>query len=62
MTTIPDYKLEPPTAPKYPSCPICGTELYDYIVLDAYGDAVGCSECTKTKDPWEYQEMLADED
>ena len=62
MTTVPDYRLEPPPAPKYPSCPICGTEMYDYLIEDAYGDIVGCSECTRTYTAEEYMEVLADEE
>ena len=60
--TIPDYRLEPPPAPNYPACPMCGTELYDYVFVDVYGDVVGCSECVHSKDPWEYAEMMANED
>lgn len=54
--TVSDYRLEPPNPPAYPSCPICGSELYDYIVEDAYGDVVGCSECVKHKTAEEYME------
>lgn len=62
MTTVLDYKLDPPKANTLPPCPMCGAELYGYIFIDIYGDAVGCTECIKTKDPWEYVEMLADEE
>ena len=62
MMTIPDYRLEPPPAPKYPSCPFCGTDMYDFVFVDVSGDVVGCSECVHTKDPWEYAEMMANED
>jgi len=62
MTTVPDYNLEPPTPHKYPSCPMCGTELYDYVVMDCCGDIVGCSECTKTLDVYEYEAVLVDEE
>ena len=54
---IPDYKLEPPEAPKYLSCPICGTDLYDYIIQDENGDTVGCSECTTCLTADEYMEI-----
>lgn len=45
--TVPDYRLDPPTPVDYPDCPLCGTSLYDYLVVDICGDVVGCSECTK---------------
>lgn len=61
MTTIPDYKLDPPKSNMLPPCPMCGAELYGYIFIDIYGDPVGCTECVRTKDPWEYVEMLSDE-
>ena len=62
MMYVPDYNLEPPPPPKYPTCPMCGTELYDYLVEDVTGDIVGCSECTKTYTAEEYMEVLADEE
>ena len=58
MTTIPDYRLDPPKAESIPPCPICGAELYGYLFLDVFNDVVGCTECIRTKDPWEYVEML----
>ena len=51
-----DQHLEPPKMRPYLSCPICGSELYDYVVEDAYGDIVGCSECVKHLDADEYLE------
>ena len=60
MTTIPDYNLEPPPPMKYLSCPMCGADLYDYIVLDIDGSAVGCSACTKCISPEEYVEHEED--
>jgi len=53
---IPDYNLEPPEAPKYASCPICGSDLYDYLIEDMSGDIVGCSECTTCLTADEYME------
>ena len=62
MTTVPDYNLEPPPAHKYPCCPMCGTELYDYVIMDIAGEIVGCSECTRTLDCYEYEAVLIDEE
>ena len=62
MTTVPDYRLDPPRETcTIPPCPKCGAELYGYLFLDIDGDIAGCTECVRTKDPWEYMEMLADE-
>lgn len=61
MTTVPDYRLDPPKRPGYPTCPWCGTSMYDWLVEDVCGDIVGCSECTKTISAEEYLEVL-DED
>lgn len=54
--TIPDYRLDPPSPPRYLPCPFCGTELYDYIVEDICGDVVGCSECIRQLSAEEYLE------
>ncbi len=62
MGNIPDYLLDPPEPMECPSCPVCGTEMYDYVYIDIDGEVVGCSECVRSKDPWEYLEMLEDED
>lgn len=62
MRNIPDYRLEPPESIECPPCPVCGSLLYDYVCVDVSGDVVGCSECVKTKDPWEYLEILEDDD
>lgn len=53
---VADYRLEPPKMRPYPCCPMCGTELYDYVIEDAYGDIVGCSECTRQLSAEEYLE------
>ena len=62
MTTIPDYRLDEPRRPGYPTCPMCGTSMYDWLVEDVCGDVVGCSECTKTISAEEYLEVVSDED
>lgn len=63
MNTIPDYRLDPPSKTcAVPPCPKCGAELYGYLFIDMDGDIMGCTECVRTKDPWEYVEMLADEE
>ena len=58
MTTIPDYRLEPPPAPKLPSCPVCGNDNYDYVIEDISGDIIGCSECVRCYTVYEYAEKL----
>ena len=37
------------------ACPVCGQEC-ETIVLDVYGDAVGCMECIKTVDAYLWRE------
>lgn len=37
-----------------PKCPICGEETDTYYV-DMAGDVVGCDNCVKAKDAWDYQ-------
>lgn len=59
---IPDYKLDPPKMVMYPTCPMCGTTMYDYLVEDICGDVIGCSECTKAISAEEYMEVMADDD
>ena len=62
MTTVPDYKLDPPVVlHTVPPCPVCGAELYAYLYEDTHGDIAGCTECVKIKDPWEYAEGLHEE-
>lgn len=58
----PDYRLEPPDPPKYLCCPACGSEMYDYVIADMDGEIVGCSECTRQYDPYEYLEKGGDDD
>ena len=60
MTTIPDYRLEPPKLRKpIPTCPMCGESLYDYLIEDVTGDIVGCSECTRFLTAEEYLDLEA---
>jgi transposase len=49
-----DYPAPPPEPPA-PTCPVCGQEC-ETIVLDVYGDAVGCMECIKTVDAYLWRE------
>ena len=59
MTTIPDYRLDPPTSGyAAPPCPVCGAELYAYLYQDIHGEIAGCTECVQIVDPWEYMEEL----
>lgn len=55
-SALKDHNLEPPPPPKYISCPACGSEMYDYLVIDIDNDVVGCSECTKEVTADEYLE------
>ena len=58
--TIPDYRLDPPEPMKVVECPYCGTSLFDYLVEDAFGAIVGCSECTRQLTAEEYLEEEED--
>ena len=58
--TIPDYRIEPPSPKKhYPTCPMCGTSLYDFLIEDITGDVVGCTECTRYVTAEEYLDLEA---
>ena len=49
---------EPPINPPEPTppiCPICGAET-DTFKKDYYGDIIGCDECVKDVDAWDYVE------
>ena len=52
--SIYDYP-EPPLEPDFPRCPICGEET-DTFYRDADGDIVGCDNCVKAIDAWDYVE------
>lgn len=52
--TPPNSYYEPPE-PKAPRCPICGAET-DTFKKDHYGEIVGCDECVKDIDAWDYVE------
>lgn len=47
-----DYPDPPPEEPM-PICPVCGAET-DTFFQDKYGDIVGCDECIKRLDAWDY--------
>ena len=46
-----------PSPPEYtvPICPVCGNET-DTLYKDIYGTIVGCDECIKTIDAWQWKE------
>ena len=60
MMTLNDYRLDPPEPMKVVECPYCGTSLFDYLVEDAFGAIVGCSECTRQLTAEEYLEEEED--
>lgn len=37
----------------YPICPVCGAEC-EKIIYSTQGDIVGCDECIKEVDAWEW--------
>lgn len=39
----------------YPICPICGAECCE-LFEDNDGNIVGCDECIKTIDAWDWKE------
>ena len=47
--------LTPPEPTPPPICPICGAET-DTFKRDYFGDIVGCDECIKEVDAWDYRE------
>lgn len=55
LTFVPDYRLDPPPYRGYPRCPVCGSDMYEYI-YKAYGDVCGCSECVKIVEAEDYAE------
>lgn len=36
-------------------CPVCGEENPEYFYT-ADGEVIGCSECVRLEDPWEWTE------
>lgn len=52
---IKDLPLEPPEPTPPPVCPVCGAETDTYI-RDYYGDIVGCDQCTKEIDAWDWRD------
>lgn len=50
-TGYPDGKI-----PERTYCPVCGAETDDYFV--AYGEVIGCPECTRKVNAYEYQEEM----
>lgn len=55
MARINDYKLQPPEPTPPPTCPICGEET-DTFIADKWGDIIGCDQCIKEVDAWDYRE------
>lgn len=37
-----------------PLCPVCGEEAEDYYI-DLAGDIIGCENCVRRKDAYEYK-------
>ena len=52
--SIYDYYPEPPEEP-LPRCPVCGEET-DTFYQNQDGDIVGCDQCVKALDAWDYLE------
>lgn len=42
-------------------CPCCGADEPESFVIDMYETIVGCSECTKTRDAYEWASEHAEE-
>lgn len=51
----PSY-YEPPEETNPPRCPICGEET-DTFYKGHYGDIIGCDNCVKAVDAWDYTEV-----
>jgi len=59
---LPDYRVEPPKMRPYLCCPWCGSEMYDYVIEDKFGEIVGCSQCVRLLDADEYLEKKEGDD
>ena len=53
-----DYRLDPPEPKPYPSCPVCGSDNYEYIFKDVDNHVCGCSECIIAVDAEDYAEEM----
>lgn len=51
----PSY-YEPPEPEQVPVCPVCGEET-DTFKRDYYGDIVGCDNCVRDVDAWDYEQQ-----
>lgn len=45
ITFVPDYRIDPPPQKDYPSCPVCGSDCYDYVYKGWDNNVCGCSDC-----------------
>ena len=43
--------------PKYPHCPVCGSECEE-VYMDESGVVFACDECCKKKSAWETEECF----
>ena len=50
----PRYYEPPEPKLSIPTCPICGAET-DTFIAGKWGDIVGCAECCKEIDAWDYR-------
>ena len=59
-----DYMIDPPEAPTYPACPVCGRDDYDELYINAFGHIYGCDSCVErisACDYWQEQYDMAKE-
>lgn len=56
LTFVPDYNIDTPAVKEYPKCPVCGSDMYEYIYKDTYGDVCGCSDCVKIVEAEDFAE------
>lgn len=55
----PERPLEPrESAPRH--CPICGAEEPEMIVQEPGGAVLGCDECLRVYDAWDWFERMED--
>lgn len=57
---VPDYMLDPPSPMQYPPCPVCGSDLYEFVYKDIDGEVCGCDMCVKSMDANEYADEMAE--
>lgn len=40
------------------TCPVCGSDIYDEIYINEDDEALGCNECIKKIEPFDYTNRI----